>query len=96
MSAADRPRAAPRPRLPPPAAPSCCSRPKGWTKASTTPTAKSACCARSSWRSGRGEEIAIVGQSGTGKSTLLHVLGSLETPTAGKVYFEGQDLFALG
>jgi lipoprotein-releasing system ATP-binding protein len=42
------------------------------------------------------EEIAIVGQSGTGKSTLLHVLGSLETPTAGKVYFEGQDLFALG
>jgi lipoprotein-releasing system ATP-binding protein len=42
------------------------------------------------------EEIAIVGQSGTGKSTLLHVLGSLETPTAGKVFFEGQDLFALG
>src|SRR5947207_507429 len=38
-----------------------------------------------------GEEIAIVGQSGTGKSTLLHILGSLETPTAGKVYFEGQD-----
>jgi lipoprotein-releasing system ATP-binding protein len=42
-----------------------------------------------------GEEIAIVGQSGTGKSTLLHILGSLETPSSGKVYFEGQDLFAL-
>src|SRR5208282_4912883 len=42
-----------------------------------------------------GEEIAIVGESGVGKSTLLHVLGSLEVPTAGKVYFEGQDLFAL-
>jgi lipoprotein-releasing system ATP-binding protein len=42
-----------------------------------------------------GEEIAVVGQSGVGKSTLLHVLGSLETPTAGRVYFEGQDLFAL-
>ncbi len=42
-----------------------------------------------------GEEIAIVGQSGVGKSTLLHVLGSLEAPTAGKVYFEDQDLFAL-
>jgi lipoprotein-releasing system ATP-binding protein len=42
-----------------------------------------------------GEEIAIIGQSGVGKSTLLHVLGSLETPTAGKVFFEGRDLFAM-
>jgi lipoprotein-releasing system ATP-binding protein len=42
-----------------------------------------------------GEEIAIVGQSGVGKSTLLHVLGSLEPPTAGKIYFEEQDLFAM-
>jgi lipoprotein-releasing system ATP-binding protein len=42
-----------------------------------------------------GEEIAIVGESGTGKSTLLHVLGSLEIPTAGKVFFDGRDLFAL-
>jgi lipoprotein-releasing system ATP-binding protein len=42
-----------------------------------------------------GEEIAIIGQSGVGKSTLLHVLGSLEAPTAGKVYFEDQDLFAM-
>jgi lipoprotein-releasing system ATP-binding protein len=42
-----------------------------------------------------GEEIAIVGQSGVGKSTLLHVLGSLEAPTAGTVFFEGQDLFAM-
>jgi lipoprotein-releasing system ATP-binding protein len=42
-----------------------------------------------------GEEIAIVGQSGTGKSTLLHIIGSLENPNAGKVFFEGQDLFAL-
>src|ERR1700722_10144383 len=42
-----------------------------------------------------GEEIAIVGQSGTGKSTLLHIIGSLEEPTAGKVFFEGEDLFAL-
>ena len=42
-----------------------------------------------------GEVIAIVGQSGTGKSTLLHIIGSLEEPTAGKVFFEGEDLFAL-
>jgi len=42
-----------------------------------------------------GEEIAIVGQSGTGKSTLLYIMGSLEEATAGKVFFEGEDLFAL-
>jgi lipoprotein-releasing system ATP-binding protein len=42
-----------------------------------------------------GEEIAIIGESGVGKSTLLHVLGSLERPTAGKVMFGDRDLFAL-
>ena len=42
-----------------------------------------------------GELIAVVGQSGTGKSTLLHILGSLERPNRGTVLFEGQDLFAL-
>jgi len=42
------------------------------------------------------ERIAIVGQSGVGKSTLLHVLGSLERPTGGRIMFENQDLFALG
>src|SRR5208282_4438217 len=41
------------------------------------------------------ERIAIVGQSGVGKSTLLHVLGSLERPTGGRIMFEKQDLFAL-
>ena len=34
-----------------------------------------------------GEMVAIVGQSGAGKSTLLHILGALDTPTAGTVYF---------
>jgi len=43
----------------------------------------------------RGDRIAVVGQSGVGKSTMLHVLGGLEAPTAGKVSFEGQDLGAL-
>ena len=42
-----------------------------------------------------GDEIAIVGQSGVGKSTLLHVLGSLEAPNAGKIHFAGEDLFAM-
>ncbi|OFZ83428.1 MAG: ABC transporter ATP-binding protein [Bdellovibrionales bacterium RIFOXYD1_FULL_53_11] len=43
-----------------------------------------------------GETIAITGASGVGKSTLLHILGTLEPPTAGKVYFGGakQDLFS--
>jgi len=41
-----------------------------------------------------GERLAIVGQSGVGKSTLLHVLGTLEHPTEGHVHFEGEDVFA--
>jgi lipoprotein-releasing system ATP-binding protein len=41
-----------------------------------------------------GESLAIVGQSGVGKSTLLHVLGTLEPPSAGRVLFQGEDLFA--
>ena len=45
---------------------------------------------------GVGEVVALVGASGVGKSTLLHVLGALDRPSGGRVLFEGEDLFARG
>lgn len=41
----------------------------------------------------QGESLAVVGGSGAGKSTFLHILGTLEPPSMGKVYFEGEDVF---
>ncbi len=41
-----------------------------------------------------GERLAIVGESGVGKSTLLHVLGTLDRPTSGRIAFRGEDLFS--
>jgi lipoprotein-releasing system ATP-binding protein len=41
----------------------------------------------------RGELIAIVGPSGTGKSTLLHILGGLDRPTRGRVLLDSIDIF---
>jgi putative ABC transport system ATP-binding protein len=43
-----------------------------------------------------GDFFAIVGPSGCGKSTLLHLLGCLDKPTEGKVFFNGQDVSVLG
>jgi lipoprotein-releasing system ATP-binding protein len=44
----------------------------------------------------QGEMVAITGSSGVGKSTLMHMLGTLETPTSGKVLFgQNQDVFAF-
>lgn len=43
----------------------------------------------------KGEFLAILGKSGSGKSTLLNMIGGLETPTAGRLFFEGRDLSGL-
>ena len=60
--------------------------------------------ARNAWRSSKGldlaiskaERMAIVGASGVGKTTLLHILGTLDRPTAGKVSYEGRGCFRHG
>ncbi|WP_418829298.1 ABC transporter ATP-binding protein [Paratractidigestivibacter sp.] len=41
-----------------------------------------------------GEFVAIVGSSGSGKSTMLHMIGGVDRPTSGSVYLNGQDVFA--
>ncbi len=42
-----------------------------------------------------GEFLAIQGPSGAGKSTLLHIMGGLDKPSQGSVYFEGADIYGL-
>ncbi|MBR3024712.1 MAG: ABC transporter ATP-binding protein [Oscillospiraceae bacterium] len=42
----------------------------------------------------KGQMTAIVGASGSGKSTLLHMIGAVDRPTSGKIYLDGQDIFA--
>jgi lipoprotein-releasing system ATP-binding protein len=43
----------------------------------------------------KGERVAIVGASGSGKSTMLHLLGGLDTPTAGSVTLQGRNFAAM-
>jgi lipoprotein-releasing system ATP-binding protein len=42
-----------------------------------------------------GEMVGIIGASGVGKSTLMHILGALDKPTSGKVYYHNKDIFSL-
>lgn len=43
----------------------------------------------------QGDRVAIVGTSGAGKTTLMHLLGGLDQPSAGEVFFEGKDIYSL-
>ena len=43
-----------------------------------------------------GEMVSVVGRSGVGKSTLLHVLGTIDAPTSGRIIFEDKDIGKLG
>lgn len=43
----------------------------------------------------KGEFIAIIGASGSGKSTLLHMLGGVDRPTSGNIYYDNEDIYTL-
>ena len=43
----------------------------------------------------KGEFVAIVGASGSGKSTILHLLGGVDRPSSGKVFVDGKDIYSL-
>src|SRR5580693_1656804 len=48
-----------------------------------------------SFQVARGERLALLGESGAGKSSLLHLLGGLDRPTEGEIYFGQNDICKL-
>ncbi len=45
---------------------------------------------------GAGDMVAVLGASGAGKSTMMHIMGGLEKPTSGSVIYNGQDIYSIG
>jgi putative ABC transport system ATP-binding protein len=70
-------------------------RAEGVTKQVSTPDHDLVIVRDASFAVAAGESVAIVGASGSGKSTLLGLLAGLDVPSAGRVWIDGEDLFAL-
>jgi lipoprotein-releasing system ATP-binding protein len=68
---------------------------KGLKKSFTTPAGELEVLKGIDLRIPAGEMTAVVGASGVGKSTLLHILGALDRPTSGTIEYEGTDIFSL-
>ena len=70
-------------------------RAEGLTKQVSTPDHELVIVNGATFAVGAGESVAVVGASGSGKSTLLGLLAGLDVPTSGRVWIDGEDLFAL-
>jgi lipoprotein-releasing system ATP-binding protein len=70
-------------------------RAEGLTKVYATGSSKLVIFSNLSFGVERGEMLALIGESGAGKSTLLHLLGGLDSPSAGKIYYGCRQLTDL-